>query len=1318
LRYFFLAIALLSALILHALGAAAQCPNPTNSTPNFAPGGNSFGRTADQWNQYFGAKVDATSGVLCGPTIQNLANPANPGDPATKQYVDSVAAPISLKQPVNLATSGTAAFTGSISGTALTVSSVSAGKVGPGQVIVSGSGVTPGTIIVSGSGASWVVSPSQTVSSMTAMSSVATLPPNSYFNGALGSGATLTGLSNGALSVDGTAVTAGMRIGVKDESSPAKNGIYVVTSTGSVSTPYILTRAPDFNIATNIIPNSYFLALAGQINISTGWLMTTPGVIVPGSSPIVFVQFSEATPGLGFTPLNPINNLSDVSNTIVALNNLAPTPSNAALKALTGMTAGMTVQRKGFATPGDGGAATYVFSTTSCSIASGAGDNGSQVKPTSGGGCWLADLSGTRVSPLVWGAVGNGVVDDTAAVQAAITSCGVAGFPLRFDAIHLYNITATLTISLPCDVEGAGYRYGAQAVNQPTGSGSETCTWGLVSKNTGITMIDATAVTGTIRGMCIDMTGNAAVSAGSGAAIMIIPPSITTYSSGWHVELNTILQPYDGIIIPGNGAGAGCCGIGTSADGDAILRNTIVSPGDAAISIGKNSAAIVGGPGTTGITVTDNSIVCKTTASQTSAYGVVIYEGAIWYDGTQNGPQGCHVGTAVIPGTLGGDPQFVSFNGDGVFGSASGLYNLLIQPAAGGTVAPVTIGGKGPQANGTGNTGSILIDGTVGTVEEVAISGIYASAGGSTTHAALDVEGGTLGPFDVNISNSLLCGQGTATATTAIRLSTGSGAAGRWTINGNHVGTGCLAGRTVDTGIQLVINSGSTARGSVTITGNDISGSPAPIAYTPNSDGADNVVIRDNAGVDNVAKSLTAASTVTLINAFDSYTVAGSTTIQTINGAWNGRRIQLTATATGTLNLGTSGNICAGALSGENSAWLEWFPGGSCWAHVSNGVSAVNGVLTTPTINGLATFNGGLSLNPPAGLGIGINQTQTMSGSSASTVLANVLQITSDTAAITGSQNSLQTLNVTDAFGGSTAQGGRHALVGVALLTAPTSPSNAFRDYVGVVGFAQANTGDNGTNLTTNPQGNFFGGSLYYNLLPGATNLGMATGVEVNSFAQATSSVKSKSLIALVAGGTLDQVQGSTWDSMLHISRQVGGVGFQAAITFSDAFGAFPITPSGALIQGYLGSPAAPTNATAADGVELSHVTFTHCSVQFSTSGPYFCGNGASFGGAPLNTGAYLTMLSNVSGVSPPSAATTFSLSVNFNGFRDFDIWNDDTAATQTIAILQKTSGGNVTVMAINNTGTMTLPGATTGTPATYACFDSSNNIIKSATAC
>lgn len=60
----------------------------------------------------------------------------------------------------------TSVFVGSISGTTLTVSSLTSGIIGVGQQIT-GNGVAPGTVIQSGSGTSWQVSQTQTVSSGT-----------------------------------------------------------------------------------------------------------------------------------------------------------------------------------------------------------------------------------------------------------------------------------------------------------------------------------------------------------------------------------------------------------------------------------------------------------------------------------------------------------------------------------------------------------------------------------------------------------------------------------------------------------------------------------------------------------------------------------------------------------------------------------------------------------------------------------------------------------------------------------------------------------------------------------------------------------------------------------------------------------------------------------------------------------------------------------------------------------------------------------------------------------------------------------------------
>ena len=72
----------------------------------------------------------------------------------------------------NSSVSGTTAvFTGSISGTALTVSNLTSGTIGIGQTI-SGTSVTAATTITAGNGLNWTVSASQTVSSTTITSTI------------------------------------------------------------------------------------------------------------------------------------------------------------------------------------------------------------------------------------------------------------------------------------------------------------------------------------------------------------------------------------------------------------------------------------------------------------------------------------------------------------------------------------------------------------------------------------------------------------------------------------------------------------------------------------------------------------------------------------------------------------------------------------------------------------------------------------------------------------------------------------------------------------------------------------------------------------------------------------------------------------------------------------------------------------------------------------------------------------------------------------------------------------------------------------------
>lgn len=90
--------------------------------------------------------------------------------------------------------------------------------------------------------------------------------------------------------------------------------------------------------------------------------------------------------------------------------------NNTELKGLRGV-AGQTVVRAGFASPGDGGGATYTWDAAACTNA----DDGYEVAPTAGGGCFTVHVPPKGLSVKVWGATGDNATDDAPAFRAACT---------------------------------------------------------------------------------------------------------------------------------------------------------------------------------------------------------------------------------------------------------------------------------------------------------------------------------------------------------------------------------------------------------------------------------------------------------------------------------------------------------------------------------------------------------------------------------------------------------------------------------------------------------------------------------------------------------------------------------------------------------------------------------------------------------------------------------------------------------------------------------------------------------------------------------
>lgn len=141
------------------------------------------------------------------------------------------------------------------------------------------------------------------------LATAAALAANTYANGVLGVGATLTASANGALSVDGVAVATSDRILVKNEATGANNGVYTVTQAGSAGTPYILTRATDYDTAGEMDAGDVVAVTAGNTLIDTFWIQTSI-VATVGTDAVSFSQFGEVFP---ISVANGGTNLSTVA---------------------------------------------------------------------------------------------------------------------------------------------------------------------------------------------------------------------------------------------------------------------------------------------------------------------------------------------------------------------------------------------------------------------------------------------------------------------------------------------------------------------------------------------------------------------------------------------------------------------------------------------------------------------------------------------------------------------------------------------------------------------------------------------------------------------------------------------------------------------------------------------------------------------------------------------------------------------------------------------------------------------------------------------
>lgn len=286
--------------------------------------------------------LDVTGAATFSSTVLLDANPTLALQAATKQYVDNqVTAGLHIHDPVRVETTGNLNATyvqggttfniTDITSTTTVTTSVNHGLSVNDQIWLTstaGNGLSINTAyFVFSTPALNQLTLSLTFdgTQITGLTNAAGLTYATRANS--GVGATLTNAGTQvALTVDGIALSVSNRVMVRLQTNGAENGVYVVTTVGSGSTNWVLTRSTDANMVNPGDPNGlgtgdYFFTQEGVINAGDSHVLTTePNTMIIGYTSLTYTQFSGSVDYVGGTNINITGQTISLTGTVAATN--------------------------------------------------------------------------------------------------------------------------------------------------------------------------------------------------------------------------------------------------------------------------------------------------------------------------------------------------------------------------------------------------------------------------------------------------------------------------------------------------------------------------------------------------------------------------------------------------------------------------------------------------------------------------------------------------------------------------------------------------------------------------------------------------------------------------------------------------------------------------------------------------------------------------------------------------------------------------------------------------------------------------------------